>query len=218
MIRVAIADDNAVLRLGIVSHLELCDDIEVVAEADDGVSALEMLERHEPDVLILDVRMPGMDGLEVLERMSQPVAVLMLTNSDDPAIVRTALSRGASGYLTQPQSDPSEIAHAVRRVARGETHLSSRAATQILSLLPEEIAPSPATEDAAVRFHLSSREIEVVELLAKGYSNSEICQKLYIAEKTVKNHLNRIFVKLNARNRAEAMAIWRGEREAGGRA
>jgi DNA-binding NarL/FixJ family response regulator len=156
----------------------------------------------------------------VLERLEDPVAVLMLTNTDDPSVVRAAMSRGATGYLVYPQEDVDEIEDAVRKVARGETLLASKAASQLVSLLaepdqevPTKISSSSAKGDAARRFHLSAREIDVLDLVARGCSNSEIAEQLFIAEKTVKNHLNRIFAKLHASNRAEAMAIWRGDRE-----
>jgi DNA-binding NarL/FixJ family response regulator len=221
MIRVVVADDNPALRLGIRSCLGTCDDIEVVAEADDGDVALEMVERHRPDVLVLDVRMPRVDGITVLERLDRthPIAVLMLTNSDDPAVVHAALSRGANGYLVYPQKDVEEIAHAVRQVAAGETVLASRAATQLLSLLPAPGAtatgPTTPTDPAGLtqRFQLSPREVDVLDLLVRGCNNAEIAGQLFVAEKTVKNHLNRIFAKLHASSRAEAMAIWRGDRE-----
>lgn len=221
MIRVVVADDNPVLRLGIRDYLDACEDIEVVAEAGDGAVALDRVREHRPDVLILDVRMPEMDGITVLERLQEPVAVLVLTNSDDLEVIHAALSRGATGYLVYPPEDLGEIARAVRQVARGETVLAPRAASRLLTLLPDAAAAAPESsdraEEAARRFHLSSREVEVLELLARGCSNAEIAGHLYIAEKTVKNHLNRIFAKLGASNRAEAMAIWRGDREPGDR-
>lgn len=217
MIRVVIADDNQVLRMGLVSHLALCEDMEVVGEAADGRAALEEVRRHEPDVLILDVRMPELDGLAVLEQLDGDVKVLMLTNSEDPAVIQGALRRGASGYLVYPHAEVSEIDEAVRKVARGNLVLGSQAAQHLVSVMPvdEDDGPLSSAQRALVRkYDLSDREVEVLDLVARGQSNSEIGKALFISDKTVKNHLYRISTKLGASSRIEVMGIWRGDREA----
>lgn len=222
MIRVLVADDNPVLRLGITTHLALSPDIEVVGEAADGLEALDLVARVAPDVLVLDVRMPRLDGLGVLERLragaaAAAVRVLVLTHTDDPAVVHAALAHGAAGYLVHPHHGVDELERAVRQVARGETALGSQAASQLLDLLrdPADVALDADAERRAraARFRLSTREVEVLGELALGASNQEIARTLYVAEKTVKNHLNRIYPKLGATTRASAMAIWRGDRE-----
>lgn len=217
MIRVVIADDNQVLRMGLVSYLALCEDIEVAGEAADGKTALEEVKRHRPDVLILDVRMPQLDGLGVLEHLDGDVPVLMLTNSEDPAVIQGALRRGASGYLVYPHAEVTEIDEAVRKVARGDLVLGSQAAQHLVSVMPEDEDDGPlsAAQRGLVRkYDLSDREVEVLDLVARGRSNSEIGKALFISDKTVKNHLYRISTKLGASSRIEVMGIWRGDREA----
>lgn len=216
MIRIVVADDNPVLRLGIVAHLSACAGLSVAGEAADGVEALALVDRLQPDVLVLDIRMPRLDGLGVLDGLAGlAVRVLVLTNADDAVVVHGALTRGAAGYLVHPQHDLAALEHAVRQVARGETTLGHRAVVRVLDLLRDPAAPDPSDERAirSARFHLSPREAEVLDHVAQGCSNQEISQNLYIAEKTVKNHLNRIFPKLGATSRSSAMAIWRGDRE-----
>ena len=214
MIRVVVADDNPVTRMGLRSQCALSDDIVVVGEAGDGEAALHEVEQRNPDVLILDVRMPKLDGTEVLGHLDTGrVGVLIMTNCDDPDVIRTAIQRGARGYLVYPPSDPSEINHAIRKVAIGERTFGRQAAEFLASLvLPEGGDGGRRNGNGRTRSGtplLSSRESEVMELVAHGHTNKEVADALFISEKTVKNHLNRIFRRIGAANRVQAISLWR---------
>ena len=195
-ISVLIADDHPVVRLGLAAILNSQNDIEIVAEATDGEEACELYERHSPDVLMLDLRMPKKDGLQIVtelmaRRVSKPRIVVM-TSFDQEQNIRRALSAGVKGFLAK-RSHPQQIREAVRRVAQGE------------SFLPQEIGLKLA--ESMSRSELSKREAQVLHYLALGGSNKEIGRALYIGEGTVKHHVKSILSKLNAIGRAEAIAI-----------
>lgn len=213
MIRVVVADDNPVTRLGLRSQLGLSDDIVVVGEAADGEATLREVAEREPDVLILDVRMPRLDGNEVLGRLdTDRVGVLVMTNCDDPAVICTAIQRGARGYLVYPPSDPSEIEQATRKVAVGEHMFGRHAVAWLTSLVPPEVGgrprPGGGARTGSAGHPLSVREAEVMELVGRGHTNKEVAAALFISEKTVKNHLNRIFRRIGATNRVQAISHW----------
>ena len=222
-VRVLVADDNPVVRVGLRSLLELEPDIELCAEASSGAQAVELARQHRPDVVLLDVRMPGGGGLDVLEELVSLARVLMLTYSDEPAVVTEALSRGATGYLVHGSFESAELATAIRDTARGSARLSPAAASVLLGRLnggaagpPEPDAPHGPVgiEDRVARkYRLSRREQEVAELMVHGCVNTEIAAELFIEEKTVKNHINRIFAKLGADTRPAAIATLLGLRE-----
>ena len=211
-IRVVVADDNPVVRSGLVALLEATGEVEVVGEAGDGRRAIELVERFKPDAVLLDVRMPLLDGVAAAEPLSKLTKVLMLTYTDDPTVIRSAVRSGASGYLVHGSFTADELLRAVRDVAHGTGNpLSSVAVTALMAAIQEPSAePRRAGPPDQDRFRLSAREVEVMNLIAQGRANREIAATLFVSEKTVKNHVNRIFSKLGAENRAAAIALWLG--------
>ncbi|MEW2179393.1 response regulator transcription factor [Streptomyces sp. NPDC005406] len=292
--RVVVADDNPVVRAGLGALLSGRDDIEVVAEAADGRQAYDMAVQHRPDVVLLDVRMPGVDGISALPHLVQVAPVMMLTYSRESEIVHEALRLGAGGYLVHGEFTADQLVQAVRDTQSGRAHFTATAANALLahmrqgpgpqgSALPEGLgtaltsgvpyqqpgydgrAPGssqrrdayahlptslPAPQQAppgmlpAVpaqglshmqpgmaqssvsgrlgappdrqQYGLSTREVEVMELIASGMSNQQIAATCFISEKTVKNHINRIFTKLHSGSRSEAIARWLGTASAAG--
>jgi DNA-binding NarL/FixJ family response regulator len=297
-LRVVVADDNPVVRAGLGVLLSGREDIEVVAEAVDGRQAYDMAVQHRPDVVLLDVRMPGVDGISALPHLVQVAPVMMLTYSRESEIVHEALRLGAGGYLVHGEFTANQLVQAVRDTKSGRAHFTATAANALLAHmrqghgpqgrpLPEGLgaalttgvpysgagcdghapssvqqhgapahAPEPEPSPPAARqvrpsqglshlqpvvaqssmteglgaapnrrqYGLSSREVEVMELIASGMSNQQIAATCFISEKTVKNHINRIFTKLHSASRSEAIARWLGtapatapgERGAGG--
>lgn len=201
-ITVVIADDNTVVRMGIHSLLATAPGIRVVAEAGDGVAAAAAVRNRRPDVLLLDVRMPRQDGVSTATDIAGLTNILMLTYSEAPEVVGAAVQAGAKGYLVHGHFGPDELISAVRMAARGIGAFSGPA----LAALQTPAAPSTAMKAAA--FGLSEREGEVMDLIAQGATNGEIALQLYISEKTVKNHVNRIFAKLQVANRGSAVSVW----------
>ncbi|MGW2562437.1 response regulator [Streptomyces sp. NPDC001514] len=294
-LRVVIADDNPVVRAGLTVLLGGRDDIAVVAEAADGQQALQAAHEHRPDVILLDVRMPGVDGISALPYLVQAAPVMMLTYSRENEIVQEALRLGAGGYLVHGEFTADQLVAAVRDVKEGRAHFTATAANALLaqfrgggpgpgpegaqqlpdglgrayqnaphqggvhsggnpagvppqpqpqhapnvssSLNPSESAshlqsnvaqswtghgsdpgvlpsaPQPARSKE--EFGLSSREVEVMDLIASGMSNQQIAATCFISEKTVKNHINRIFAKLHSVSRSEAIAVWLGTAHTG---
>ncbi|MEO3822523.1 response regulator transcription factor [Actinomadura sp. B10D3] len=209
-IRVVVADDNPVVRSGLVSLLEATGVATVVAEAGDGRRAIELAERHRPDLVLLDVRMPLLDGVSALQTLSGITRVLMLTYTDEPDVIRAAVRGGASGYLVHGTFDVDDLAAAVRQAASGTGNpLSPVAITALMNAVKEPAQDRPRNADRA-RYGLSAREAEVMDLIAQGRANREIASELFLTEKTVKNHVNRIFAKLAVENRAAAIARWLG--------
>jgi len=216
MIKVLIADDNAVIRQGVRALLtSAADDIEVVGEAATGREAIEQAERLAPDVILLDIRMPVMDGVQAAGRLTGRFKVMMLTYSDDEPMVAGAIRAGAHGYLVHGRFEPDELTRAVRDVAAGKRIVSPSVAPVIFDLVSRGEAPAgggPRTESG--RDSLTEREREVMGFISRGRSNRDIAEQLVISEKTVKNHIRAIYDKLGVASRAEAMAVWLGiERE-----
>jgi DNA-binding NarL/FixJ family response regulator len=198
MIQVIVVDDHPVVRHGIVSMLRYEGDIEVVGEAADGVEALRLIGELRPDVVLIDLRMPQMSGVEVMKQArAQGLAVrfLVLTTYDTDEYIAPALSAGAQGYLLK-DTPPEELARAVRMLMQGRAALEPAVAARLIARMSD----APADE-------LSARELEVLRLLARGDSNKEIAAQLTISENTIKTHLSRIFDKLGARSRTEAVTI-----------
>jgi DNA-binding NarL/FixJ family response regulator len=206
MIRVLLADDQELVRSGFRLILELADGIEVVGEASDGQQAVRLAKELRPDVVLMDVRMPGLDGIEATRRLGQAgidTRVLVLTTFDLDEYVYAAVRAGASGFLLK-DAPREQLVTAVRTVARGEALLAP-AITQ--RLIERFIArPAPAQVAPALA-ELSAREVEVLRLLARGLSNAEIAAALFVGEATVKTHLARIFAKLDLRDRVQAVVF-----------
>ena len=202
-IRVILADDHAVVRKGIREFLEAEDDIVVVAEAADGGQALDLVARHEPDVAVLDVQMPGLSGIEATRRIRAEhpgVRVLILTAYDDDPYIFALLQAGASGYILKTAGSR-DLAEAVRAVYRGEPALDPSVAHKVVQQLT---SGRPPGAQAAVEA-LSERELEVLRLAAKGMTNKGIGKALDISDRTVQGHLANIYGKLDAGSRTEAV-------------
>jgi DNA-binding NarL/FixJ family response regulator len=206
VITVVVVDDNPMVRAGLRALLDVAEGIEVVAEAADGMSGLATVSRHRPTVTLLDHRMPVADGLDMLERIAELTRVLMLTSDGSSEVVQRALARGAQGFVTHAELQPGELARAVREVASGRGWLSPEAAGVAVGRLRARAEAEAATR---VRFGLTRRERQLVELLVEGLSNAEIARRLVVAEKTVKNHLNHVYAKLGVTSRGQAVALWR---------
>ncbi|WP_406093141.1 response regulator [Streptomyces sp. NBC_01013] len=287
-LRVVVADDNPVVRAGLTVLLHGRDDIDVVAEAGDGRQAYEMAVQHRPDVVLLDVRMPGVDGISALPHLVRLAPVLMMTYSRESAIVHEALRLGAGGYLVHGEFTADQLVAAVRDTKEGRAHFTYSASSALRESvrgggggqgqdgrpLPEGLgtaftgpgyrpvvpqgqvsAPAhdaggkwgsgagmsqqvgggrrelnthgfpqnaslpqssvghsssglPAAAAQGMQAELSEREVEVMDLIASGMTNQQIAATCFISQKTVKNHINRIFAKLNAGSRGEAIAVW----------
>nr|WP_233517959.1 response regulator transcription factor [Streptomyces corynorhini] len=297
-LRVVVADDNPVVRAGLTVLLSGRDDIEVVAEASDGRQAYELAVQTRPDVILLDVRMPGVDGISALPHLVRLAPVLMMTYSRESRIVHEALRLGAGGYLVHGEFTADQLVHAVTDIKQGRAHFTYSASSALLATVrgggrgdgqeplpeglgtaftgpgytpavperasasahamptdqPPYLPPMPATNTqsrqvdqelnrqrfaqeaslsqanmahswqgrqqaepsglAASRANpyvdLSQREVEIMDLIASGMTNQQIAAACFISQKTVKNHINRIFAKLNAASRGEAIALWNG--------
>ena len=206
MTRVLIADDQPLVRVGLRKILDAEPDLDVVAEATDGEEAVAESRLHRPDVVLMDIRMPVLDGIEATRRIVgvQPASrVLVLTTFGLDTYVFDALRSGASGFMLK-DAPPEELVAAVRLVARGEALLAPAVTRSVI----EEFARRPAArapEPPAALAELTAREREVLELLARGRSNPEICAELVISEATAKTHVARILQKLGLRDRVQAV-------------
>lgn len=209
--RVIVADDNAVVRSGLVSLLE-AGGVEVLAEAADGEQAIALTERLRPDLVLLDVRMPLVDGVTAARQLAKTTRVLMLTYTDKPEVIRVAIGNGAAGYLVHGTFDPEELLDAVHGTVCGANPLSPAAVAVLVGAVQSQAKAPP--EPSGSRFGLSIREMEVMELVAQGYPNGAIASRLFVVEKTIKNHVNHIYAKLGVTTRAAAIALWLGSRTA----
>jgi DNA-binding NarL/FixJ family response regulator len=203
VIRILIADDQRVVRDGLTMLVGLMRDVEVIGTAADGVEALELARTEQPDVVLMDLRMPGMDGAEATRRIRAELPetqVLVLTTYADDESLFPALQAGARGYLTKDAS-AEEIEQAIGAIAAGRTHLDpaiqQRLVAAVVEALPAGATPPPDG--------LTAREVEVLKLIAAGLSNAEIAAALVVSNATVKTHVNHIFSKTGARDRAQAV-------------
>ncbi len=205
-IRVMICDDHALFRRGLIMVLEAEDDIEVVAEAEDGDDAVEKAVEFVPDVVLMDVRMPGVDGIEATRRIAEKVPtakILMLTVSDEEEDLYEAIKAGATGYLLKEVSIE-EVAPAARAVVAGQSLISPSMASKLLGEF-SNLAKRAEERSSVPTPRLTERELEVLRLVAQGKSNREIAGDLYISENTVKNHVRNILEKLHLHTRMEAV-------------
>lgn len=206
MIRVLIADDEALVRGGFRMILGDQEDIEVVGEAADGGEAVALCRALRPDVVLMDIRMDPVDGLEATRRLdpknSEAPRVLVLTTFDLDEYVYEAMRAGASGFLLKT-TDPEELATAVRTVARGDSLLSPAITRHVIeTYVNRAVRPNPR---AAELERLTDREREVLECIARGLTNAEIARELFLGQSTVKTHVNRLFAKLGLRDRVQAV-------------
>lgn len=196
MIRVVLADDHAVVRQGLRTFLDLQDDIEVVAEASDGAQAVEAAAAFDPDVVLLDLVMPGLDGLGALKVLREGRArIIVLTSFGDDDKLFAALRGGAAGYLLK-DVQPADLVRAIRSANAGESPLSPAIATRVV----EEVAQGTVS----AHDDLTPRELDVLTLIARGRSNKVIARELGVAEKTVKTHVSHILAKLGVSDRTQA--------------
>ena len=211
-IRVLLADDDALIRAGLGVVLDNATGLEVVGEAADGLRAVELCRTLTPDVVLMDVRMPGIDGIEATRRVvaaGLPTKVLVLTTFRHDEYVWGALRAGASGFLLK-RASPERLVDAVRTVATGETLLDPAVTRDLVEHFVLRAGGGPdrlATEDARRVAVLTQREVQVLRLLAQGLSNDEIADLLVIAESTAKTHVKRILAKIGARDRAQAVVL-----------
>jgi len=208
MIRVGVADDQALVRDGLRAQLGLVDDMEVVGEASTGIQAVALARRELPDVLLMDVRMPEMDGIEATRQIcadtaTRSVCVVVLTTFDEDENVYAAVRAGASGFLLKDVT-PEALHEAIRACAAGEAVVAPAVTRRLL----DEIARRPVPGRASNRLaDLTPRETEVLVLVAEGLSNSEISGRLFLSPATTKTHVSRVLTKLGARDRAQLVAI-----------
>jgi DNA-binding NarL/FixJ family response regulator len=210
-IRVVLADDQAMVRDGLVALLEVAPDIEVVAEAEDGERAVALARQLKPDVVVMDIRMPVLDGLAATERIfeadygeAEPPRVLVLTTFDLDEYVYEALSLGASGFLLKDASTE-ELIHAVRVVAAGQALLAPSVTRRLIAGFARRRPADRVGPEALAA--LTQREREVLTLVARGLSNAEIAAEMVIADQTVKTHIGRILAKLGLRDRTQAVVV-----------
>lgn len=207
-IRVVVADDQELVRTGLAMILGAQDGIEVVGEAVDGPSAVELVQRVRPDVLLVDIRMPGYDGVEVTRRVAgpdvtEPTAVVVITTFDLDEYVHGALRAGARGFLLK-DAGPELLVQAVHAAARGDALIAPNVTRRLLATWASQ---TPAAEPAQPLEPLTDREEQVLVLVARGRTNAEIAAELFIGVTTVKTHVTSLLTKLGARNRVE-IAMW----------
>lgn len=213
-IRLVIADDQRLMRAGLRTILESTSDIEVVGEAEDGVGAIQQVEALQPDVILMDIRMPLCDGIEATRILrqqptTQATHILLLTTFDTPEQVMQGMRSGASGYLLKDCS-AEELCHAVRTVARGQVLLDASSAAQLFSSAsskPEQIAQDEQTDTQIKKMGITPRELDVLRLIVQGQNNTEIAKALCISDATIKTHINHLFAKLGARDRAQVIVL-----------
>ncbi|NEP56165.1 MAG: response regulator transcription factor [Symploca sp. SIO2G7] len=204
MVRILLVDDQSLIRRGLKALLKLENTLQVVGEADNGQTAINLVETLQPDVVLMDIRMPVMDGVAATKEISQHfpnIKVLVLTTFDDDQYLTQALQNGAAGYLLK-DTPPEELAQAIHAVYKGYTHLGPGLGKKVMAQIRNPApSPPPGWEE------LTPREQEILQLIATGASNREIAQELHITEKTVKNHVTNILSRLNLRDRTQAAIL-----------
>jgi DNA-binding NarL/FixJ family response regulator len=210
MIRVLIVDDQPLMRTGFRMILDAEPDIEVVGEGSQGFEAIELADHVRPDVVLMDIRMPRMDGIEATRRLAgpqarDPVRVLILTTFDLDELVLGALRAGASGFLLK-DAPPEDMLDAVRVVARGDALIAPSVTRRLLDRFASKL-PDPQRARPPALDGLTAREVEVLGLMARGMSNAEIAEQLVVSETTVKTHVGRVLSKLDLRDRVQAVVL-----------
>ncbi len=209
-LRIALVDDQPLVRAGFAMVIDSQDDLEVVLQASDGAEAVEQLRAHSVDVILMDVRMPTMDGIAatraILEQLPEDRApkIIMLTTFDIDEYVVEAIRAGASGFLLK-DAQPEDLLSAIRTVYRGDAVIAPSATKRLLAKVVA--VPEPQEKDASVLEALTDREREVLTLMGRGFSNQEIGAELFVAEATVKTHVGRVLAKIGARDRVQAVII-----------
>lgn len=222
-LRVLIADDNPIVRLGLERIIEASPDLELVGSAEDGAQAVELATGARPDVCLLDVRMPGTNGIEAAQSLARTYAVVMLTHSEESEVITAAVRAGARGYLIHSDLEIEHLSSALRTVAAGGL-LFSPSATAVFSSAfgtadatvrahhsvapPREVSALFGQKSEPQDYGLTRRETEVMDLIAEGFTNKRIATTFFLSEKTIKNHVNSIFSKLSVSSRAEAVSRW----------
>ena len=201
--KIMVVDDNAIVRAGLRAVLARVDSVTDVVEAEDAFAALEIAAAESPEIVLLDISMPGRSGLDVLPELVDRMSVIMLTSLKDPALIRRAIDAGARGYLVHGQLGVNEVAGAIETCRHGGLVLGREAAEVMLH-------PSRGDRPNPLREHLTDREAEILDLAAGGLSNAEIASQLFLSERTVKNYLNAAYHKIDVHNRAEAVSAWLG--------
>ncbi|WP_436529065.1 response regulator [Actinoplanes sp. HUAS TT8] len=210
MIRVLVCDDQALIRAGFVTVFGLQPDLDVVGEASDGETAVREARRLQPDVVVMDIRMPLLDGIEATRRLAgpgvaAPIKVLVVTTFNLDKYVYEALRAGASGFLLK-DAQPTELIEGIRTVARGESLLAPAVTRGLVGKFGDRVRPStPGVSDRLAA--LTPREVEVFRLIAEGLSNAEIAGRLVIGQETVKTYVSRILTKLDLRDRVQAVIL-----------
>ena len=206
MIRVLLVDDQALVRSGFRLILETREDLDVVGEAEDGREAVELARKLSPDVILMDVRMPNVDGVEATRRLAalgSPARVLILTTFDLDEYVYEAIRAGASGFLLK-DVQPAQLVDAVRVVAAGEALLAPTVTRRLLDHFAGQL---PSTGPPPELARLTERELEILTLLAEGLSNAELAERLFLSETTVKSHVSSVLRKLDLRDRVQAVVL-----------
>ncbi|WP_067718755.1 response regulator transcription factor [Nocardia yamanashiensis] len=206
-IRVVIADDQALVRAGFVALLDAQDDIEVVGEADNGEQALRLAREHAPDVVLMDIRMPVLDGLAATRAIAADTAltgvkVVVLTTFELDEYVFEAMRAGATGFLVK-HTEPADLIKAIRVVAGGDALLSPSVTRRLVAEFATHAKPAPAAQLS----ELTDREREVMALVAEGLTNAEIAERLFMSPATARTHVSRILLKLNARDRTQLVVM-----------
>ncbi len=201
-IKVAIADDHALIREGIKKLLELEESFEIVALAGDGIEALECIRTTEPDVILLDINMPNMNGIDCLKQIKSDypdTKVIMLTIHEDAEYLIETINIGAEGYVLK-DADVSSLVKAIQKVVQGEVYIHPT----LSGILVREYKRKDKNMEDVIGNNLTKREFEVIRLISRGYNNKEIAIELFISEKTVKNHVSNIFKKIKVTDRTQA--------------
>jgi len=202
-IRVLLADDHSMVRQGLKQILELEEDITVVAQASNGAEAVELARQHKPDVILMDINMPGTNGLQAIQELKQdsyPFKIVVLTIHEDREYLFKTLQMGAEGYVLK-DAEPSVLVEAIRSVFKGQSYIQPNMTKELVAEFNRiTLHEKSKSEENG----LTPREIEVLSLIAEGMLNKEIAKRLYISEKTVKNHVSNIFKKINVSDRTQA--------------